>query len=104
MIVCIRKEICFRFVEERCLSTVLFGQDNFVKDLDRRVISPLGLSCVNELVEGYITLVLADSLREERHTLSLLHHCHVRDVIIRHALHEFLHFELVDQTGLLLVP
>lgn len=75
-------------MENGRFSTVALRQDDFVEQLDGRIIRSSRFSLVNELVE----------------TLSLLHHEHVLLVLVRHALHEFVHFEVVEQTRLFLVP
>lgn len=76
----IRQETRIRLREQRSASSIPFGKDDLIEQLDRRIFGASGFALVNELVEG----------------LCLTQHMHVLAVAMRDALEELVDVEMVE--------
>ena len=84
MIGSVGEERSVGFRKERCASSIPFGKDDFVEELDGRVFCSSRLAFMNELVEG----------------LCVAQHVHVIAITVRHTLQKLLHLEMVGHSCL----
>ena len=90
MIGSVCEEISVRFVEDRCSSSVTFGQDDLIEEHNRGVIWRFSLAFMDKLIETcekrQITL---SEIRKPRCslflTLGLLQYIHVIGILMRKA-------------------
>ena len=79
MIGSVGEERSVGFRKERCASSIPFGKDDFVEELDGRVLCASRLAFMNKLVEG----------------LCVTQHVHIIAITVRHTLQKLLHLEMV---------